>query len=92
MVDWYLVENGRRLPGRDAPGDRMVGALGTRAATLEVIGSWEDVGERPAYADAHHGRRARPLHLGALDSDALAEVKYIGHATRDGKPSTWRTS
>lgn len=67
------------------PGDRLIGALGTRAATLECTGSWEDIGED---LEMHSlttagviGRRTSA----AIDSGPVADVRYVGHASRDGK-------
>lgn len=67
-----------------AVGDRVVGALGHRAATLEAVGSWRDVG--------HDGRMHLMTAAGLLgrvtsQSTLIApavEVAYVGHALRGG--------
>lgn len=67
------------------PGDRLIGALGTRAATLECTGTWEDVGpdlEMHSLTMAGViGRRTSA----AADAGPVANVGYLGHATRDGR-------
>ena len=68
------------------PGDRLIGALGTRAATLEVVGDWRETGSDLARADAECSRRARRLYLGRTAEHELANVGYVGHATRNGEP------
>ena len=83
-VDRYTVETGDGTPVEIVPGDRLVGALGTRAATLEVTGSWEDVGDDLAMQTLTMAGVLGRCTSAALDSNALAEVRYIGHAVRDG--------
>jgi len=84
-VDTYTVETGDGTPVEIVPGDRLVGALGTRAATLEVTGSWEDVGDDLRMQTLTMAGVLGLCTSAALDSNALAEVKYVGHAVRDDR-------
>ena len=68
------------------PGDRLIGALGVRAATLEVVGSWEAIGD-----DLEMQALTAAAVLGKCTSasavaPALANVRYLGHATRGDGP------
>lgn len=78
----FEVACGRRVEA--VAGDRIVGALGKRQATLEVVGDWEDVGE-DGLLDALTGAGV----LGRATSVSpwikpLTPLRYLGHATRDG--------
>lgn len=66
-------------------GDRIIGALGERAATLEGVGSWRAVGEDGAL-DVLTGAGL----LGKATSTSLLlpsfmRLRYLGHAQRAGK-------
>lgn len=58
------VENpqGRRVELME--GETIVGALGTRRATRELVGSWRDVGDDGLFEYPDRGRRSRSRHLG----------------------------
>lgn len=81
----YTVETPDGSPMEIRPGDRLIGALGVRAATLEVVGSWEAVGD--------DGRMQTLTAAGVLGvctsasvvSTPLADVQYVGHCVRDGR-------
>jgi len=45
VTKFYAVEDRGGYMVRVEPGDWVVGALGDRAATLEGVGSWRDVGD-----------------------------------------------
>ncbi len=76
-------------------GDHLIGALGRRSATLEVVGSWEAVEE------AHDDQ---PIELDLLSiaglmgkctsrspfADTLAPLHYLGHVMRDGRATQMR--
>ena len=70
-----------------APGDLVVGALGERAATLEVVGSWRHVGD-----DLQLAGLTRAGVLGRVTSAALGvrhlvvNLAYRGHVLVDGSP------
>jgi hypothetical protein len=66
------------------PGDLVVGALGDRAATLEVVGSWTAIG-----ADGEMAALTGAGLFGKATSTSLLlppfmRLRYRGHALRDG--------
>ena len=66
-------------------GDRLIGALGERYATLEVTGTWKEVDETLRM----HVLTAAGL-LGKLTSKSvflppLMQIQYMGHVSREGK-------
>ena len=68
-----------------ACGDRVVGAFGVRAATLEAVGSWEDIqenGQMQALTGAGLMGRATSL---SPYLQKLVNLKYVGHVVRDGR-------
>ncbi len=82
----YYIEstNGRHI--EVMPGDHAISALGTRAATLEGVGSWREVG----HDKMMHSLTGACL-LGRATSVSklmppFMPVKYAGHVTRDLKP------
>jgi hypothetical protein len=77
------VANGRMI--EVANGDYLVGAFGVRAATLEAVGSWQDIGEDGAMqALTGAGLFGRATSVSPHIS-TLLELDYLGHAVRDGK-------
>lgn len=68
------------------PGDRLIGALGTRAATLEVVGDWREIGEDLEMQTLTAAGVLGVCTSAALQSADLANVGYIGHASRNGEP------
>lgn len=83
---WVELASGRQTQA--SAGDRIVGALGAREATLEITGTWEAVGD-----DGHmHVLTAAGL-LGKLTSLSTycphpMEVEYVGHVVLDGRKAT----
>lgn len=81
----YLVEapSGRMV--EVTAGDVLVGALGRREATLEVVGGWREVGEdlrmQPLTAAGILGR----ITSQAVSIGPLPELEYRGHVTLDGR-------
>jgi hypothetical protein len=74
--------SGRMIEGM--PGDRVIGALGTRCATLEGVGSWEEVGDDLSM----HSLTAAGL-LGKATSISHRSpqpvpLDYVGHVCRGG--------
>ncbi|MGI9621399.1 MAG: hypothetical protein ACR2PK_01075 [Acidimicrobiales bacterium] len=74
--------------GRAVPGDRLVGALGRRAATLQAVGSFEDVGDGLeidllTMAGVIGKCTSRSAFAGAVPS-----LRYLGHVHRDGRVKT----
>lgn len=66
-------------------GDLLVGALGTRAATLEGVGDWRAVGaDRELEALTSAGLLAKGTSISPMLPD-LMRLEYLGHATRNGR-------
>ncbi|MCB0875092.1 MAG: hypothetical protein KDB46_02755, partial [Solirubrobacterales bacterium] len=70
------------------PGDRLIGALGIRAATLTLVGDWHGIGE-----DLELETLTQAGVLGRCTSTAvppppIARLRYLGHAARSGRPLT----
>jgi hypothetical protein len=71
-----------------AEGDAVVGALGTRAATLEISGSWRDVEEDGVmHALTRAGLFGRVTSRSTLVQTPL-ELQYHGHVEREGEAVT----
>jgi hypothetical protein len=73
-------------------GDRIIGALGARAATLEAVGDW-----RAVKGDLVLDTLTAAAVLGRCTSAAvppppMARVRYLGHATREGRPCSMAAS
>ncbi len=67
-------------------GDRMIGALGMRAATLEGVGDWREIGSDGVMeALTSAGLFGKGTSLSPLLPD-LVRMDYLGHVVRDGKP------
>lgn len=67
-------------------GDRMIGALGMRAATLEGVGDWREIktdGQMDALTSA--GLFGKGTSLSPLLPD-LVSMHYLGHVVREGRP------
>ena len=79
--------------GRDmevAEGDAVMGALGTRKATLEMTGSWRAVGEDGTmHALTRAGLFGRVESRSTLVQDPI-ELKYHGHVEHEGEKQTMR--
>jgi hypothetical protein len=82
----YLVEGTDGSDIEIHPGDRLIGALGDRAATLEAVGTWRAVGD-----DLRMQALTAAGVLGVCTSASttlsrpLVDVAYVGHAVRDGR-------
>ena len=81
--------------GRDmevAEGDAVVGAFGTRAATLEMTGSWRDIGDdRVMHALTRAGLFGHVESRSTLVQRPV-ELRYYGHVRRDGTPVTMKSA
>lgn len=69
-------------------GDRIIGAFGTRAATLEAVGDWRAV-EDDLVIDAltPAGVLGRCTSA-SIPPPPMARLRYLGHAMLDGEPCT----
>ena len=66
-------------------GDHIVGAFGVRAATLEGVGGWQDVGEDGAlHALTSAGLLGKATSVSPM-LPSLMELSYQGHLTREAK-------
>ena len=84
------LPNGRNM--EMAEGDAVVGALGTRHATLEMTGSWRDIG-----GDGTMHALTRAGLFGHVESRSTLvqrplELRYQGHVQRDGETVTMRSA
>lgn len=71
------------------PGDRVVGAFGVRAATLEGAGSWRAIEGDRLQAMTSAGLLGQFTSFSPLLPNPL-ELRYVGHVTRDGEKVTMR--
>ena len=76
----YMVETTDGSSVEMLPGDRLVGALGTRAATLEVVGDWREIGDDLRMQTLTAAGVLGVCTSAALQSAVLANVDYVGHA------------
>jgi len=84
----YHIEDRDGHMVRVEPGDWVIGALGDRAATLEGVGSWRDIGnEREMHALTSAGLMGRYTSLSKLLPDPL-RFTYRGHLCRRGNKVT----
>lgn len=80
----YLIElcSGRMIDA--VPGDRIIGALGRRVATLEGVGDWQSAGDDLQM----HSLTSAGLFGKATSSSpllpAFMTLDYLGHVKRDG--------
>lgn len=75
-----------------AEGDAVVGAFGTREATLELTGSWRDIeGEGVMHALTRAGLFGYATSRSTLVQRPL-ELQYHGHVWRDDEPVTMQDS
>jgi hypothetical protein len=69
-------------------GDRLVGALGRRAATLQAVGDWRAVGEDLVLHTLTPAGVLGRCTSASIPPPPMATLRYLGHATRDGEPCT----
>ena len=81
----YRVEDRAGLMIKVEPGDWVVGALGERAATLEGVGSWQDIGDdNIMHSLTSAGLMGWYTSLSKLLPDPL-RLRYRGHLCRNGR-------
>lgn len=79
------LASGRQVQA--VPGDLIVGALGRRCATLEAVGSFEDVGEDlQLEALTGAGLLGKATSVSAMLPE-LIRLRYRGHVCADGRPA-----
>jgi hypothetical protein len=85
VTELYAMEDRSGHMVRVEPGDWVIGALGDRAATLEGVGSWRDIGEDgQMHALTSAGLIGRYTSFCPLLADPLS-LQYRGHLLRGGK-------
>ena len=73
------------------PGEEVVGALGHRFATLEIVGGWTDVGP-DGRVDILTGGGLIGRATSASDlAPSPISAQYVGHVVRDGAKTTMRS-
>jgi hypothetical protein len=82
------IETASGRIARIAPGDLALGALGVRAATLEAVGHWREIG-----SDMVMQQLSAACVFGGCTSlsswtHPLADLRYLGHAMREGRKLT----
>lgn len=85
ITEFYHVEDRSGHMVKVEPGDWVIGALGDRAATLEGVGSWRDIGadgEMNTLTSA--GLMGRFTSFSMLLADPL-RLRYRGHLCRDNR-------
>jgi hypothetical protein len=85
LAETFAIEtvDGRRV--EVIPGDLMVGALGCRAATLELVGDWTSVGEDLRMHTLTPSGLLGRLTSAATPPPPFTTVIYRGHVWRDRK-------
>jgi len=71
-------------------GDLLVGALGRRCATLEAVGSWEDVGEDGVMHALTGAGLFGKLTSASVMMPRLVELRYRGHVHLNGASVSMR--
>ena len=81
----YRIEDRTGLMIKVEPGDWVVGALGERAATLEGVGSWQDIGDdNVMHSLTSAGLMGWYTSLSQLLPEPL-RLRYRGHICRNGQ-------
>ena len=80
----YRIETASGRIIHTLPGDRVVGAFGNRAATLEGVGSWSDIKDGKMNAMTSAGLFGAITSLSPMIPRTV-ELTYCGHALRSGK-------
>jgi hypothetical protein len=82
----YDVELASGRVGKASAGDVIVGALGRRTATLQLVGSFEDVGPDGAMDLLSIAGVMGRCTSRSMFADNPAPLRYVGHVVRDGHP------
>lgn len=92
MIDTGVIRFAVEPPGGGIqeiePGDRLVGALGARAAALTLAGDWHDVGDDPVLETLSEAGILGRCTSAAVPPPPIAEMRYLGHAGREGERLT----
>ena len=82
LTEQFELTTGRKC--RPMAGDRLVGALAVRRATLEHVGSFEDVGAEGRMHTLSEGGCFGALTSASPFSKALLPIRYLGHLQGPG--------
>lgn len=74
------------------PGDRLIGALGVRAATLTLVGDWRAVTDDLVLETLTQAGVLGRCTSATVPPPPIAELRYLGHAVRNGTICTMRGS
>jgi len=69
-------------------GDRLIGTLGTRAATLQAVGTWSAVEDDLLLDTLTPAGVLGRCTSASIPPPPMAKIRYLGHAIRDGEPCT----
>jgi hypothetical protein len=83
------LPNGRMLEAME--GDRIVGAFGARAATLEAVGSWREIEGERFQALTSAGLFGRLVSASPFLPE-LMSLSYVGHVQVDGRRASMQDS
>lgn len=84
----YEMEGPRGRSAQVFVGDRVIGALGRRAATLQAVGDWEAAEGPEDLALLNIAGVAGRLQSRSPFAGAVPPVSYLGHAMRAGRAVT----
>ncbi len=70
--------------------ETIIGALGTRRATLDLVGGWRDVEDDGRMHLLSKGGTLGRVTSASPFSDTPIELEYVGHVTTDGTPARMR--
>ena len=74
------------------PGDLLLGALGRRVATLQLVGDWREVDrENPTLETLNAAGVLGRITSASLPAPPFARLEYAGHATRNGEQLSMET-
>jgi len=87
----YSIENPVGRAVEVMPGDQLVGALGRRAATLQIVGDWTAVEDDLELETLSAGGVLGRCTSAAVPRPPIARLRYLGHAHREGSKVTMRS-
>ncbi len=88
----YSVETPSGEYEEIVPGDRLIGALGVRAATLQVVGDWRAVESDLVLDTLTAAGVLGRCTSAAIPKPPMAPLRYLGHAVGDGGVCTMMRS
>ena len=86
----FLIESPSGRYVEVLSGDSIIGALGRRCATLEVVGDWRAVGDDLVMHTLTSGGVLGRCTSASRPPPRMATLRYRGHVTRDGRACAMR--